>query len=134
MNRARLLLSASLTLGITTAIGCGSSSSNPDTRDGGGSSPGGDAATLDGSADADDGAVGASCNPFLNSLCPRGQTCCFSGLQGACAPVGSCHTAFQISCTSQANCPGGEVCCGSGPGTNLELSCASACSAVQFQL
>lgn len=134
MNRARLLLSASITLGIATAIGCSSSSSSPDSRDGGGSPRGGDAAALDGSTDADDGAVGARCNPFLNTLCPSGQTCCFSGLQGTCAPFGSCHTAFQISCTSQANCPGGEACCGSGPGTNLALFCASACGADEFQL
>jgi hypothetical protein len=131
MKRAKLLLAASIALGVTTAIGC-SAPSNPGTPDGGGSS--GNADVFDGGADAGNVAVGARCNPFLNTLCPRGQTCCFSGLQGACAPVGSCHTAFQISCTSQASCSDGEVCCGSGPGTNLALFCASACSADEFQL
>jgi hypothetical protein len=126
MNRAALFFFA---LGGAMGAGC-SSSHEAVATDGGAIS---DAGVAEGGEDSGDAAF-TLCNPFFNDLCPPGQTCCFSGLQGVCTPVSVCHRPFQIGCTTQADCQGGQVCCGSGPVANLALTCQSTCPADQFQL
>lgn len=134
MNRPRALFSASTALAIAIAIGCSPSSGNGGTSDGGGATSGSGATDLnDGSSGAED-ANGASCSPFLRMLCPPQQICCFTGIQGTCTSPAACLSAFRIGCASEADCPSGDACCGSGPGTTLSLSCQSACTPDQFQL
>ncbi len=130
MKRATLLFFASITLGIMTPIGCGPSSTSrpPDA----GPTESGAAVVQDAAGLAD--AIGASCNPLVNSLCPEGLTCCFSGLLGTCKLASACRSPFQIGCTSQASCASGEACCGSGTGANFALFCKSACSTDEFQI
>jgi hypothetical protein len=127
MNRAALFFFA---LGGTMGVGC-SSSHEAVAPDGGGAIS--DAGVAEGGEDSGDAAF-KLCNPFFNDLCPPGQTCCFSGLQGVCTPASACHRPFQIECTTEADCQGGRVCCGSGPVANLALTCQSVCPADQFQL
>ncbi len=157
MNRAKLIFSATMGLGIAIAIGC-SSSSNHSPTDGGVAPDTG--SVSDSGGDAEN--VGSSCNPLLNQLCPQGQTCCFSGLRGTCTEVGSCASPLQVSCLAKANCGAGAVCCGSvqfpagfdasgfdaagfdassfdasdfdAAGFGLTLACSSACAPPDFQL
>jgi hypothetical protein len=143
MNGAKLILSAGICLGIAVAMasGCGSSSSGPGpVRDSGITA---DARIVDGRSETG----GARCDPFAVDLCPEGQTCCFSGLGGTCAEVGSCGAPFQVSCVNTATCGGSGVCCASvhetstfdaspsgASGFGLTLACAASCSLPSFQV
>jgi hypothetical protein len=159
MNGVKLILSVGICLGTAAVIAAGCSSSSGGPSPAADSGPTADVRAPDSSAE---GAAGQSCMPYFLELCPRGQTCCFSGLSGTCTDVGSCGSPFEIGCVNGANC-GGEVCCGSvqlpagfdasafaadasfdasdfdasgfdASGFGLQLACASSCAATQFQV
>jgi hypothetical protein len=151
MSGAKVILSVGICLGVAMAMtsGCGAS-------------PGGAGPSMDGSMAPDvraiDGspAPGGDCNPFAIELCPQGQTCCSTGLRGACTDIGACSAPFRVSCVSTASC-GTGVCCGSfdlagfdasafadasfdaalpfdAAALSLSLGCAPSCAFPQFQV
>jgi len=155
-KRAKVLVAVAVcaALAAAGATGCGSPSSQAPAQDAGSSADTGTAAQ-----DASVDAATVSCDPLRDELCPQGQTCCFSGLRGTCADVGSCERPFQVSCTSSAACGamGEGVCCGSvrvptgfdpsafdasafdpstfdASGFGVTFACAEACAAPDFQL
>lgn len=109
MNGVKLILSVGICLGTAAAIAAGCSSSSGPPSPAADSGPTADVQVPDSSAE---GAAGQSCMPFFLQLCPQGQTCCYSGLNGTCTDVGSCGSPFEIGCVNGDSC-GGEVCCGS---------------------
>ena len=72
MNRAKLIFSATMGLGVAIAIGCSSSSSQP-PADFAGTGSETSTRVIDSGGDTQN--LGANCNPLLNELCPQGQTC-----------------------------------------------------------
>ncbi|HLK36720.1 MAG TPA: hypothetical protein VKU41_08205 [Polyangiaceae bacterium] len=126
-----------LSLGVVLCAGCGGSTSNKASNDGGGPSGSSSSADSGGtSAPAPSGAgalpmINATCG-FLASLgglaggggggggadagamnCPQGQACCtmLMAFSASCVPVGQCSGGMSNQCTTGSDCAAGQVCC-----------------------
>ena len=97
MNPSNFFFEACLSATLLAA--CGTSSSNDRTASDGG----------DDAASASDAAP--SCYPFGTPTCAKGQTCCFSGITGACKDLGACASNIQFECANPGGCNPGEICC-----------------------
>jgi hypothetical protein len=75
------------------------------------------------------GACVAATVPCGSALCQvgNGEQCCVTGTLSspvyACSPAGSCPV--FLDCDSEADCPSGEICCGTTNGGTFATSCAA---------
>jgi hypothetical protein len=123
---------------VLAASGCGSSSEGQRASNEG--------EPVDSGIDGEEGGH-RFCNPIFGDLCPADETCCFSGIRGACTKPEACTAPFQIACLMKANCTGDAVCCATASfpsaldttsrdasGFGIVLACQSACAVAQAQL
>ena len=140
--------------GSSTGSSGGSSSSSgghASSSSGGSSSSssGGDEAGQvggdDGGADSSSGAGDGSSSQGLickggnqSSTCQRSESCCiatgaFTGTTATCQNSNNC-TGTTVRCAGTADCPQGQICCGTGTTTGItttysQLTCAATCPA-----
>jgi hypothetical protein len=130
MSGRKIIVSAMMAAWIAVLLGCGDSSqSHSAAHDAG----------VDDRADAP---PAVECDPRFDQLCPRGQTCCFTGIPpGVCTDVAACESPFKVGCIEKPDCNGG-VCCltislpsaDGGSPFGFSFACAASCADNQFQL
>jgi hypothetical protein len=105
-----------------------------------------------GSDDAVSADVATACLPLTGPGCGKGETCCLSGLTGACVDRLACTSPLQFACSGPHACGAGQVCCASVPlgldasvlgseggkpilvGVTASSACAASCPAPSFAL
>jgi len=129
-------------------VACSSSSTNPQSSDGGAAGSagtaaggGGAAGTAAGGAAGSGAGSGASVSCKGVGSCGAGEACCYdsTSMPGACGNPGQC-AGFPFACDSAADCaaagkPAGFVCCAPLQGVDLVSgTCAANCNGTDYRL